>query len=692
MDTFADLLIEIGTEELPPIALPALSKAFADEVESQFEGYGISYGSVERFATPRRLAVLVRELQTKQSDQETVRRGPAVRAAFDDSGAPTKAALGFARSCGVEIGDLDREATDKGEWLIFKSVTPGQETASLVPAIAEKALASLPIPKRMRWGDRSEEFVRPVHWVCLVMGSDPVKGSVLGLQAAPQTRGHRFHHPETIAVGKAADYERLLEDRGHVEASFDRRRASIEDKIRALASEQGLTARIDPALLDEVTGLVEWPQPLLCHFDSEYLEIPPEVLIETMQSNQKYFPLEDAEGRLQSAFIVITNLESKDPDQVRAGNERVIRPRFADAAFFWSQDIKQPLESFAKRLETVVFQDKLGTIADKSARVARLGRHLAASVEADPDLVERSAGLAKCDLVSSMVYEFPGLQGIMGRYYATHSNEDPCVCQAMQEQYLPRFAGDMLPSSPCGRALAIADRIDTLVGIFGIGLRPTGTKDPYALRRASIAVLRILIETPVDLDLEDLLKTAAEGFEPGILADDTVETVLAYMLDRLRGYYGDRDIPADVVESVVHVGVTNAFDIDRRIAAVSRFLTLASASELAAANKRIRNILAKADPGVADSGEVVADLLTDPAEIALAETVSQLAAKVLPLVEQRNYVETLECLADIKDDIDRFFTEVMVMADDEAVRNNRIHLLASVAELFLKVADISRLQ
>ncbi|MFD2112822.1 glycine--tRNA ligase subunit beta [Thiorhodococcus fuscus] len=692
LDTFADLLIEIGTEELPPIALPKLSKAFADAVGSQFEGYGISYRAIERFATPRRLAVLVRDLQTRQADQESVRRGPAVRAAFDASGNPTPAAQGFARSCGVEVTDLGREVSEKGEWLIYKSLIPGQDTATLVPDVAEKALAALPIPKRMRWGAGNEEFVRPVHWVCLVIGATPIEGSVLGLTSAPVTYGHRFHHPDAITIEEAASYEARLSAEAYVVPSFEARKTSIEKQIRTMASEQGLVPRIDPGLLEEVAALVEWPQTLLCHFDEKFLEIPPEVLIETMQTNQKYFPVEDAEGRLQSAFIVVTNLESQDPDRVREGNERVIRPRFSDAAFFWSQDIKQPLDAFAQRLETVVFQEKLGTIADKSARVARLGRHLAASVQADPELVQRAAELAKCDLVSSMVYEFPGLQGIMGQYYAAHSNEDPCVCSAMQEQYLPRFAGDVLPSSACGLALAIADRIDTLVGIFGIGLRPTGTKDPYALRRASIAVLRILIETPVDLDLKDLLQTAAEGFPAGVIADDTSSTVLEYMLERLHGYYGDREISADVVDAVIQVGVSNAFDIDRRVAAVSRFQTLSAAPELAAANKRIRNILAKADSGAIADTRLDSDLLSDPAEIALADKVAALRSQVQPLIEKGNYVETLECLADLRADIDRFFTDVMVMADDEAVRNNRIRLLASVAELFLQVADISRLQ
>ncbi len=692
MDTFTDLLIEIGTEELPPKALPTLSQAFAEGLRSQLVAQGIAFDEIERFAAPRRLALLVRGILTRQPDQETVRRGPAVQAAFTAEGLPTPAALGFARSCGVEMDALGREETDKGAWLSFRSLKPGQDTASLLPAMTEAALAGLPIPKRMRWGSRDEEFVRPVQWVCLMMGSTPVSGTVLGVEAGAATRGHRFHHPDPITLGSASDYAETLRTTGSVEASFERRRDLIRAQVRALADEQGLTPRIDPDLLDEVTALVEWPQALLCHFDDRFLEIPPEVLIETMQSNQKYFPLEDRQGRLQAAFIAIANLVSREPERVRAGNERVIRPRFADAAFFWSQDLKQPLDAFAARLETVVFQDKLGTLADKSRRVARLGRQLAPALGADPGLIERAARLAKCDLVTAMVYEFPGLQGIMGRYYAARANETPDVSAAMDEQYLPRFAGDALPAGACGKALAIADRLDTLVGIFGIGLRPTGTRDPYALRRASIAVLRILIETPLDLDLRELLETAGAGHATGVLSDDTVDAVLAYMLERLRGYYGERGIAGDTVEAVLHSGVTNPWDLDRRIAAVVAFRALPAAESLAAANKRIRNILSKNDMDGAADGQINPDLLTDPAEIRLAARIDELGGQIAPLVAQRDYIGILETLAGLREAVDAFFTEVMVMADDPAVRENRIRLLQSLAALFLLVADLSRLQ
>ncbi|ADC63904.1 glycine--tRNA ligase subunit beta [Allochromatium vinosum] len=687
-----DLLIEIGTEELPPIALPVLSRAFTEGVRDQLKTHGIGFETVESFAAPRRLALLVKGIQTRQPDQENVRRGPAVQAAFDAEGQPTKALLGFARSCGVEVEALGREETDKGSWLVHRSITPGRETAQLVPDMTEAALAGLPIPKRMRWGDRSEEFVRPVHWVCLLLGTESIAGTVMGLPTETRTRGHRFHHPAPIAIGQASDYAATLREQGRVEPSFELRRERIREQVMSLAASNRLRARIDPELLDEVTALVEWPQALLCKFDERFLEIPPEVLIETMQSNQKYFPVEDMNGALQARFIAVANIESHDPDQVRAGNERVIRPRFSDAAFFWSQDLKQPLEAFAPRLETVVFQDKLGTQAAKCARVARLGRELAQAIGVDPALVERAAALSKCDLMTAMVFEFPGLQGTMGRYYAERSGEDACVSAAMEDQYRPRFAGDELPTSPCGRALALADRLDTLVGIFGIGLRPTGTKDPYALRRASIAVLRLLIETPLDLDLRDLLERAAAGFPAGLLAEDTVEAVLGYMLERLRGYYSDRVVAVDTVESVIHTGVTNPWDLDRRIVAVTQFRRLPAADALAAANKRIRNILLKADPADLTEGGPNPALLVEVPEQRLAERIAELETRVEPLARARDYVAILETLAELREDVDAFFDEVMVMADDPATRRNRLQLLRSLSALFLRVADISRLQ
>lgn len=690
MNTLADLLIEIGTEELPPLALPTLSQAFADGLRQQLKTHGIAHGELEQFAAPRRLALLIRAVATHQPEQITTRRGPAVAAAFTADGQPTPAALGFARSCGVEFADLQREETEKGAWLSFCSQRPGLATAQLVPAMTEAALAGLPIPKRMRWGAGEAEFVRPVQWICLLLGDAPIAGTVLGIAAGASTRGHRFHHPEPIALKNAADYAEVLRDGGFVEPSFARRREQIRQQVTAVAAAAGLQARIDAELLEEVTALVEWPQALLCRFDANYLEIPPEVLIETMQRNQKYFPLDDAAGQLQASFVAVTNLVSRDPAQIQAGNERVIRPRFADAEFFWTKDLTQPLSAFAERLETVVFQDKLGTIAAKSRRVAQLGQTLALHFDLEPALIARAAQLSKCDLVTAMVYEFPSLQGVMGRYYAERAGEAPEVCAALAEQYQPKFAGDALPASTCGKVLALAERVDTLVGIFGIGQRPTGTRDPYALRRASIAVLRLLIENDIDLDLREVLHTAAAGFEAGVLAADTVETVLAYVLERLDGYYSERGVASDTVAAVLSCGVTNPADLERRIAAVTAFRALPAAEALAAANKRIRNILSKTN--AIDAQPVDPALLTDPAEMRLAARVAELNAAIQPLAAQRDYLGVLTAVAELRADVDAFFNEVMVMAEDAAIRANRLRLLHSLAELCSQVADLSRLQ
>ncbi|RKT44105.1 glycine--tRNA ligase subunit beta [Thiocapsa rosea] len=695
MDATSNLLVEIGTEELPPTALLALSNAFAGCFREQLDGAGIGFETIEPFASPRRLALLVRGILTRQPDREILRRGPAVQSAFGPDGLPTKAALGFAGSCGVPVDALAREVTDKGEWLAFRSTLSGALTTSLVPDVTEAALARLPIPKRMRWGEGSEEFVRPVHWVCLLLGTEAIPGRILGTEAGRHTHGHRFHHPDPINVPDATEYAELLRSRGSVEPDFKRRRDLVRSQVEALAAANGLRARVDDALLDEVTALVEWPSAILGHFDAAYLAIPPEVLIETMRSNQKYFPVEDTSGVLQASFITVANIESRDPDQVRAGNERVIRPRFADAAFFWAQDLKQPLEGYAQRLETVVFQDRLGTVAEKSARVARLARDLASSIGVDPDLAARAARLSRCDLVTSMVYEFPGLQGTMGRYYAEHANEDPCVCAAMEEQYLPRFAGDVLPTSPCGRVLAIADRVDTLVGIFGIGLRPTGAKDPYGLRRASIGVLRILIETPLELDLRELIASAASAYPQGLLSKDVEAAALAYVIDRLRGYYHERGVSADTIEAVLHTGVTRPTDLDARLAAVTAFRSMSGSASLAAANKRIRNILSKAGVDIefgSECPQTNGQLLKEPAEIRLAARVEELSSLVVPLARSRDYVGVLHRLSDLETDLEAFFDQVMVMVEDPDIRENRIRLLSSLAGLFLLVADISRLQ
>ncbi|MFO7641760.1 MAG: glycine--tRNA ligase subunit beta, partial [Candidatus Competibacteraceae bacterium] len=546
-----DLLIEIGVEELPPKALSSLALAFAQGLGEGLEKAGLAGAALHRFATPRRLAVRVENLPVRQADRRLERRGPALSAAFDAAGNPTKAAEGFARSCGVTVTELQRQETDKGVWLVHVSTEPGAATVDLIPGLVETALAGLPIPKRMRWGDRDDEFVRPVHWLVLLFGDEVVPATLMGVPAGRETRGHRFHHPQPIRLNTPADYARQLADPGRVIADFAERREAIRVQTEALAAELGGQAVIKSELLDEVTALVEWPVALAGNFDRRFLQVPAEALICTMQDHQRYFPVVDGHGRLLPHFITIANLESRDPVQVRAGNERVIRPRFSDAEFFWNQDRKQPLATHIAGLKQVVFQQRLGTLADRSERVAALARFIASHSHGHPDWADRAARLAKCDLLTQMVQEFPELQGTMGRYYALHDQEAPEVAQAQEEQYLPRFAGDRLPTTATGHALALADRLDTLVGIFAIGQAPSGAKDPFALRRAALGVLRILIEGELDLSLPALLEQAAAQFAPALRADAVVETVLSFILDRLRGYYLDQGVRPDTFEAVL---------------------------------------------------------------------------------------------------------------------------------------------
>lgn len=688
-----DLLIEIGCEELPPTALSSLAEAFASGIAGGLDEDQIAHGELQGYATPRRLAIVCRSVAARQPDQVRTRRGPAVSAAWDAQGDPTRAALGFAKSCGVEIEALERETTDKGEWLVHRTTSAGQETPALIPGITERALAALPIPKRMRWGDGDAEFVRPVHWVCMLLGTRPIACAILGATSETSTRGHRFHHPEAIPVPAPDAYASTLREIGRVEPDFARRRSVVREQVAAAAQAEGLEADIDAALLDEVTALVEWPKALLARFDPGFLEVPAEVLIETMRSHQKYFPVRDAEGRLAPRFVAVANIESHDPGQVVAGNERVIRPRFADAKFFWEQDLKAPLEAALERLDGVVFQDKLGSVGDKGRRIDRLARSMARMTGDDPEPVGRAGLLAKCDLVSTMVFEFPALQGVMGRYYAARGGEAPEVATAIEEHYLPRFAGDRLPTGPCGRLVALADRLDTLVGVFGVGLRPTGTKDPYGLRRSAIALLRILIETPMDLDLAELLDEAAAGYPTGVIAAGTAGDALAYVLDRLTGYYQDQGIGADVVESVLATEATNPHLIDLRVRAVAEFRGSTAAASLSAANKRIRNILQKADDGP-ESGSISPDpaLFQDAAEKDLWVRISAVEEIVRPLLDARDYPAALTALAALRSDVDRFFDEVLVMADDDQVRANRHALLGRLIALFQDVADISKLQ
>lgn len=684
-----DLLIEIGTEELPPKALPRLAAAFEQGVVQGLDKAGLTFHQRQRFASPRRLALLFEALVETTPARDIEKRGPALQAAFDDDGCPTQAAAGFARSCGVSVEQLDKLETAKGSWLVWRSHQPGQPARELLPGIVRQALEQLPIPKRMRWSDLEAQFVRPVHWAVLLFGDEVIDTEILSVRTGRSTRGHRFHHPAAIDIPAPAEYELLLESEGKVMADFERRAATVRAQVEAAALELGCQAVIDPELLNEVTAMVEWPQAITGNFEQRFLEVPQEALISTMAANQKYFHLLDAEARLQPHFITISNIESRDPEVIRAGNERVIRPRFSDAEFFWNQDRKQPLAARLPRLKTVVFQQKLGSLYDKVQRLTRLTATIAEQLGGDKALAIRAAELCKCDLLTEMVGEFPNLQGIMGRYYAQHDGEDPAVAQAIDDHYRPRFAGDQLPAGVISEALALADRLDTLVGIFAIGQIPSGDKDPYALRRAALGILRILIEKQRDLDLQDLLDLAARRFPAKLKADKAVPRVLEFILDRLRAYYQERDIANDVLEAVLAVAPPRPTDIDIRIRAVNAFRGLPAAASLAAANKRIGNLLKKVAGSLPE--KIDPALLQEPAEQALYEALAQLRDSVTARLRAGDYEAALRQLASLREPVDNFFDSVMVMADDQALRRNRIALLNQLHGLFLEVADISKL-
>jgi len=690
MSESRDLLIEIGTEELPPKALPRLRDAFAQGVTSGLEQAGLRHAGIQAFASPRRLALLISALPVAQADREQQRRGPALTAAFDDEGCPTKAAEGFARSCGTTVDQLQRLETDKGAWLAYTVRQTGQASASLIPDIIHQALQRLPIPKRMRWGSSEVEFVRPVHWVVLLFGDEVIETEILGVPAGRETRGHRFHHPQPLYVGEPAAYAPLLETEGFVVADFAARREAIRAQVLEAARSVDGRAVLDEALLDEVTALVEWPVALAGSFEDGFLEVPAEALISSMQDHQKYFPVLDEQGALKPHFITIANLVSQDIDQVRAGNERVIRPRLADADFFWNQDRKQPLAARRDKLGEMVFQQQLGSLLDKQERVGQVAAHIAGLLDGDTGFASRAAALAKCDLLTSMVYEFPELQGIMGRYYALHDGEPEEVAAALDEQYLPRFAGDRLPQTRTGQALALADRLDTLVGIFAIGQAPTGDKDPFAMRRAALGVLRILIEETLEVDLLDLLQVSAGQYAPEVKAAEAVSGVFDFMLERLKAYYLEAGFTVNQFEAVRERRPTRPLDFDRRLKAVVEFERLPEADSLAADNKRIGNILRKTEEPIPDRFDPA--LLNETQEQALADQLTALESEVQTLIGQGQYTAALQRLAGLRDAVDAFFDAVMVMAEDAALRRNRLALLQQLRSLFLAIADLSRLQ
>jgi len=690
MSETQDLLVEVGTEELPPTALRRLAEAFRAGLDRQLDENRLAHGTSHAYASPRRLAVVVEGVPAGQEDRAAVRRGPALAAAFDKDGKPSKPAEGFARSCGVAVDALEQLETDQGSWLVWRSVEAGQATTALIPDLVEHALKALPIPKRMRWNDCETEFVRPVHWVVVLFGSATVDASILGIPCDRFSYGHRFHHNEKISLADPSVYVDTLEKTGHVMVDMDQRCESIRRQVIEAGRALGGNAQIDAALLEEVAALVEWPAAIAGSFDRRFLEVPAEALVSSMQAHQKYFPVLDADGRLMPHFITVSNIESKEPQQVRAGNERVLQARLEDAVFFWNQDRRQSLDSFAVELDTVTFEKRLGSLGDKQRRIRVIATHIAEALGFDVARAQRAASLCKCDLLTRMVYEFPELQGVMGRYYAVHSGDDAAVAVALDEQYRPRFAGDALPATSTGQAIAIADRIDTLMGIFAIGQPPTGDKDPFGLRRAALGVLRILIEGGLDLDLRTLLEVAADAFPETLNTGGIADNLYDFIMERLRAYYLDAGYGIDTFEAVLARRPSSPLDFEQRMRAVRAFRELPEAASLAAANKRINNILRKA--GMDSSTSYRAELLTEAAEQALGQAVGALAVAVEPLLADRNYADTLRELAALHVPVDNFFDSVMVMADDAALRDNRLALLQALSILFLQVADISRLQ
>ncbi|QJD29720.1 glycine--tRNA ligase subunit beta [Methylococcus geothermalis] len=685
-----DLLFELGTEELPPKSLLKLSGALKDNMAAGLEKAGLSYAAIEAYATPRRLALLIRELATAQPDQTVERRGPALNAAYDATGAPTKATEGFAKSCGVTVDQLITLKTDKGEWVGLIQEVRGKPTETLIPDIIRQSLAALPIAKRMRWGAGLAEFVRPVQWVVLIYGDGVIECEILGVAAGRTTRGHRCHAPAPIEITCPAEYARLLTTQGHVLPDFAERRSRIERHAVETAATVNGKPLIDPDLLDEITALVEWPVPVLGGFEARYLSLPPEVLITTMQDNQKYFPVVDADRKLLPHFITFSNIDSRRPEFVRQGNERVVRPRLADAEFFWNQDRKRTLEDRVEELGQVTFQNKLGSMLDKTRRVQHMAAFVAESLNVDPSFAERAALLAKADLLTHMVGEFTELQGTMGRYYALAEGEPEEVAQAIEEQYLPKVSGGPLPASRTGEILALAEKIDTLAGIFSIGLVPSGDRDPYALRRAALGVIRILIEKELDLDIEVLLEKALGRLPHGFDPDATRSALLDFLYERLRGYCLDQGYRHDEFEAVLAIRPTNLVDFVYRLLAVREFRALTAAESLAGANKRIRNILRKSGETVVANADE--QILAEPSEKALLAAARQAHADILPLLHARDYTTALCRLAQLRDSVDTFFDEVMVMTEDESLRLNRLGLLALVEGLFLNIADISALQ
>jgi glycyl-tRNA synthetase beta chain len=685
--TTRNFLVELGTEELPPTQLKKLSDAFTAGIEDGLKEAGLANGiDVISFASPRRLTVVVNNLAEKQDDRDDVLWGPPAKIAFDADGKPTKAAEGFAKKAGIDLAD----ATEENGKLKVSRRIEGKATTELLEGIVQTSLDKLPIAKRMRWGSSRNEFVRPVQWLVMLFGEQVVEAEILGAKSGNQSRGHRFHANKEITINSSADYQQAMRD-AFVIVDYNERKELIRQQVTAKGEEVGGIAIIDEDLLDEVTGLNEWPTALAGNFDEDFLRVPSEALVSSMKEHQKYFHVEDKDGKLKPIFITLTNIESKDPKQVIEGNEKVIRPRLADAAFFWDTDRKKTLESRYEKLDTIVWVNKLGTLKAKTDRIGALANKVATAIGADNALAQRAAKLCKTDLLTDMVYEFTDLQGIAGTYYAQGDGEHADVAAAMQEQYMPAFAGDELPATQAGLCVALADRIDSLVGLFGLGQIPTGSKDPFALRRASLGVLRILVEKEVDIDLGQLIDWALDANWETAPKAETKATLIEYMLERFSAWYKDEGISAEVFQSVRALGLSNALDINNRVQAVNSFSAMEEAQALAAANKRVSNILAK-NGGEAVTAEVDANLLSEDAEKEMAAQVAEKQTEVQPLLADAKYKEALAALAGLRDSVDAFFDNVMVMADDEAVKNNRLALLKQLQGLFIAIADISLLQ
>lgn len=692
-ETTRSLLIELGTEELPPKSLKTLGQSFADGVFNALQELQLvdSNANHQWFAAPRRLAVLIADVAEEQPTQNEERRGPAVQAAFADDGSPTPAALGFAKSCGVDIDALDRLKTDKGEWLLFQQTIPGKSAKELIQQAVEQANKQLPIAKRMRWGGGNAEFVRPVHWLVALHGQEVVPVTLFGLTASNVTQGHRFHSGATIELSNADDYIEVLQQKGHVMADFNQRQQAINESIQQLASDLGGKIEDDSALLDEVTALVEWPEPLLGNIDAEFMAVPQECLVSSMRDHQKYFHVVDQDNKLLPYFITVSNIVSKDPDRVKQGNERVLRARLSDARFFWETDKKSPLSDGLSSLDNVLFHIKLGSVGNKVARLQQLAASIAEELGGDAKLAGRGAQLAKADLVSNMVGEFPELQGVMGRYYADNDKEPALVGECVEQHYWPRFAGDELPTSNEAQAVSLADKLDSLVGIFAAGELPTGDRDPYGLRRAALGILRILIEQGQPLSLTKLVAQSAEAYaaQQISVSGEQQQQVVTFLLERLRAYYQAQGLPTDRINAVLACRPERPLDFDARLRAVNEFMQLEEAADLAAANKRIGNILKKSD--ISGAAAVDTSLLEPGAEAQLAKAINSAETQCLPLFDQGDYSSGLKQLATLRNTVDGYFDSVMVMVDDETLKNNRLRLLKQLQDLFLRVADISAL-